>query len=101
MPPVAEGGVVGAIGQSNCATVFLHILAKREAQNRPVSDKSRAGNYAPKVFASHPGRQGFNKRDFERAMTALFNDGRIALENYGRARDMRQKIVPIATEGGQ
>ncbi len=101
VPSVAGDGIVGAIGRANCAAVFLQILAKREAQGRPVSNKSRAGNFAPKEFAKHPDRQGFDKRDFERAMTTLFNDGRIAVENYGRASDMRQKIVPVATEGGQ
>jgi len=101
VPAVVGGGIVGAIGRANCAAVFLQILAKREAQDRPVSDKARAGNYAPKEFAKNPDRQGFGKRDFERAMIALFNDGKIAIENYGRPSDMRQKIVPVATKGGQ
>ncbi len=68
---------------------------------RPVSDKSRAGNYAPKEFSKHPDRQGFDRRDLERAMTTLFEDSRVAIQDYGRASDMRQKIVPVATEGGQ
>ena len=68
---------------------------------RPVSDKPRAGNYALKEFSKHPDRQCFDRRDFERAMTTLFEDGRVAIQDYGRASDMRQKIVPVATEGGQ
>ena len=99
VPPVAEDGLVGTIDRGNCAAMFLHILAKREAQERAVSDRSRAGNYAPREFAKDPDRQGFDARAFERAMTKLFDEHRIVIRTYGRAGDRRQRIASATTEG--
>jgi RecA-family ATPase len=44
------------------AAVFLSLLDERSAAERPVSENSRAGKYAPKQFASLPSerREGYN-----------------------------------------
>jgi hypothetical protein len=74
--------------------VFLRLLDKAEAEGRPVSPKSRAGNFAPKAFAKRPGREGLTKRDFEQAMEQLFDDCAIEVETYkDAARHTFEKIV--------
>jgi RecA-family ATPase len=79
--------------QKRCNEAFLELLAQREKENRPVSHKSRSGNYAPTEFAKHPNRQGYRKADFARAMEALFDEGRIQIVEYGnRPSRQHQKI---------
>jgi RecA-family ATPase len=98
--PSTNGGIVGAIEANIAESVFLGLLGKREAEGRPVSHKSKAGNYAPKEFAKHPGRQGYDKRAFGRAMEGLFASGSITVVEYGRPSDVREKIVPTS-EGAE
>jgi RecA-family ATPase len=76
-----------------CQEVFLDLLAKCDASNKPVSDSPNAGNHAPKVFAKRPDREGFTRKDFEVAMAALMADGKIRLETYGRKGDERRRVV--------
>jgi hypothetical protein len=73
--------------------VFLDILDAMMSEGRPVSDSSRAGNYAPKIFARRPERDGYTKHDFVGAMERLFAAGEIAVEEYGRKSDLRHRIV--------
>jgi hypothetical protein len=77
------------------AAVFLSLLDERGAAERPVSENSRAGNYAPKQFASLPSerREGYNLKQLKGAMEALFKTGDLVNEAYGRPSDMRKKIV--------
>ena len=42
-----------------------------------------SGNYAPRLFARRPDREGFQKSDFQRAMESLFAQGKIKVEMYG------------------
>lgn len=98
-----QGGFIGGLDraaqQRSCQEAFLALLARFTRDGRPVSDKNRAGNYAPKMFAKRSDREGFTKRDFETAMERLFEAGRIAIETYGRKSDERQQIV--IKEGGK
>ncbi len=48
--------------QRPCAEVFLALLDELTGDDRPVSDNSRAGNYAPKMFAMQPDRDGYSHR---------------------------------------
>ena len=93
------GGIVGSINRGRAETVFLELLQRFEAEGRPVSDASRAGNYAPRLFDKRPGREGFTKTDFERAMESLFAQGRIKLVEYGRAGDRRKRLTAVPTNG--
>lgn len=100
-PLYAPTGSLAAMERRNCETVFLEILARMETESRPVSDNSRAGNYAPKAFARRPKteRQGFSYREFARAMESLFSSERITLQDYMDAsRHPRKKIVAAAQE---
>lgn len=75
--------------------VFICLLDERNAADRPVSENSRAPNYAPKVFSELPAdrRAGYTARQFKGAMEALFETKEIAVAQYGRKSDMRKKIV--------
>jgi RecA-family ATPase len=77
--------------------VFMRLLAAADAGNMPVSTSSQAHNFAPKVFAARPDRQGMNRKDFEAAMHRLLAAKKITLVNYGRKGDERRRIA-IATE---
>ena len=79
----------------SCSEVFLSLLDKREAQGCPVSDKSRASNYAPKEFAMLPSkeRDGYDKAQLGRAMAALFSSGSLAMETYQSNGKPCQKIA--------
>ena len=87
--------MVGSIGRRKAETVFLELLEKFEADDRPVSDNTHAGNYAPRLFVDRPEPEGFNKADFRRAMENLFSQGRIKIEEYGRQHDRRKRIAAV------
>jgi RecA-family ATPase len=79
--------------RQSASEVFLAILSALAKQDRFVSAKPRAGNYAPKQFAKHPDRQGYKLRDFELAMERLFTDGRIKVAEYGPPSRLREYIA--------
>jgi len=83
----------GATPRRPSTLVFLDILDVVTRENRPVSDNSRASNYAPRLFAKRPEREGYTKQDFERAMESLFSDREILVQEYGRSGDLRHQIV--------
>lgn len=63
---------------SECEETFLRLLDERNAQGRPVSDKS-GKNYAPAIFASNASSGGFTRQAFAGAMERLFKAKKIAL----------------------
>jgi RecA-family ATPase len=93
-------GMMGSIQRRAVETVFLDLLDAFARQDRPVSANSRAGNYAPKLFAMHADRDGFKKGDFARAMETLFARGEITNARYGRSGDERKMIVRVAPTKG-
>jgi RecA-family ATPase len=76
------GGIIGSIERRTAERVFLDLRDEPAAQGRYVSHKSRASNYAPKLFAKHPNRERFTSKDFERAMESLFARNEIAIGAY-------------------
>jgi RecA-family ATPase len=86
-------GIIGAIERRTCKRIFLDLLDKTSTENQPVSSSSRAGNYAPKLFASRPEAQGYSKADFEKAMQACFSNRNITNIDYGRKGDERTRIA--------
>jgi RecA-family ATPase len=66
--------------------VFLDLLRRFNGQGRKVSEKPNAPNYAPTAFAKQDDAKKLRltKRDFEEAMSRLFNSNRIHVETYGR-----------------
>ena len=75
--------------------LFLSLLQRFERQDRNVSDKPTAPNYAPTMFAREPEakEKRLKKAAFTSAMGALFNAGKIHLETYGRAARPAQKLA--------
>jgi RecA-family ATPase len=93
-----ETGILGSIAKRAAKRVFRDLVDRMNSNDRPVSSNSRSGNYAPKLFAMRPDREGYGKADFERAMEALFADGELRNVIYGRAGDARQRIVTASRE---
>ena len=94
-PPLV-GTLAGMQGR-NAERVFLGQLEAMTEEGRHVSENTHSGNYAPRLFAKQPGREGFNKADFCKAMERLFSDGKIRVEEYGREHDKRRRIVAVPT----
>jgi len=82
--PHAQGGIIASIEKRTCDRVFLDFIDQTTAENRPVSQNTRAGNYAPKLFAKRQHSEKFKAKDFERAMERLFAAGEVANVAYGR-----------------
>ncbi len=92
-------GIVAGLERRNCEAVFLDLLDKLPPTGLRVSAARNAGNYAPRKFADDPGRQGFTRRDFERAMGTLFSTGAIKVVPYGKPSDRTEHVVPTPPEG--
>jgi RecA-family ATPase len=92
--PVHEPtGIIASIERRTCERVFLDLLDKTIAEGQPLSSNPKAGNYAPRLFATRPDRERFGRADFQRAMQALFATHAIINEGYGRKSDMRTRMV--------
>ena len=65
------------------------------SEHKTWNATKHASNFAPKEMAAMEGREGFEASDLRRAMERLFEDGRIALEKYGRQGDPRQRIAVV------
>lgn len=95
----SPGGVLAGMQGRNAERVFLDQLKAMTKEGRHVSESTHSGNYAPKLFAKRPDREGFNKADFVKAMERLFVDSKIKVEPYGRPGDNHQHIVAVSTAG--
>ncbi|WP_136644657.1 AAA family ATPase [Tabrizicola sp. YIM 78059] len=78
----AETGLDRAAGNAKAERVFLSLLRAFTEQGRFVNSAGGL-NYAPKVFADHPGAEGLTKHAFRAAMEALLAQGRIAVRQKG------------------
>ena len=86
--------MVTSLARRNVEDVFLECLDAIRSEGREVTDRSRAGNYAPRIFAQRPEANGHDKRRFERAMEALFSQKTIRVETYGdRPSRQFQRII--------
>jgi hypothetical protein len=97
MPTNGPNRLDAMAAQSECDDVFMALLAKTEAEGRPVAESKMARNSAPTIFGKHPDRRGFTSREFEAAMHRLFAAGRIRMTEYGRGsgRGKPSKIVRV------
>jgi len=64
--------------------LFLTMLDLLDKQGRPVSDKPKANNYAPILFAQDPRAGGVSKTRFAAAMNRLFGNNKIHVAPYGK-----------------
>lgn len=88
--PVTEQGVVVGGSRQVCEEVFLTLLDRCTEQGQRLSDSKHASNYAPRIFASRPDREGYSARDFEKTMHGLFSGKRIKMQPYGSKGDDRR-----------
>jgi RecA-family ATPase len=70
-------GIVASIERRAVEAIFLECLDAAATQGRHVTDAKNSPRYAPKVFAAMSEGKRTSKADFEKAMLALFNTGRI------------------------
>jgi RecA-family ATPase len=77
---------------------FLELLEEFTRQGRNVSDKPRAGNYAPKIFADQPHVIGLDKKKFEFAMNRLLKTDAIKIVPDGPPSKNMTRIVPSGWE---
>lgn len=84
-PVTQAGGVFGSISRQAAESVFLTLLDRCWAQRVFVSHSRSAGNFAPKVFAKRPDRDGYGRADFDGAMSRLFAAKEIWVEDYRRS----------------
>jgi RecA-family ATPase len=100
VPKTMPTGIIASIERRTCERVFLDLLDRVAAEGRHVSESPYGTNYAPKLFAARPDREGFRKADFERAMQALFASKQIAIGKYkGASRHEHDCIVRSAALG--
>jgi len=99
MPVSTSGTLSEAAARNEAERVFLLLLDRCKAQGQRLSDSRSATNYAPKLFAKRPDRDGYTIRDFERAMATLFADRKIRMEDYqNKGAVCRQMVRETETE---
>jgi RecA-family ATPase len=91
------GSFDGPGKQAAAEQVFLDLLDRLMEQGRTVSASPNAGNYAPKLFAEQPDRNGLRKDDFKKAMEALFAAKRIRMEEYRNKGVVCSRMVRCGT----
>jgi RecA-family ATPase len=91
-----DTGIIGWISRKKADAVFFELLDAVTREGRPVSDSTHAANYAPRLFARRPERDGYTKADFAGAMERLFFSRQIRMQEYGRKSDPSRKIVRTA-----
>jgi RecA-family ATPase len=89
-------GIIASIEKRTCEQVFLALLARLRSEGRYVSENPRAGNYAARVFATCPDREGFKQPDFTSAMQRLFFAKAIRKGQYTDASRRKQDCLEPA-----
>ena len=97
--PVQEAAPTGFAAAARNRTIeatFLAVLDRCTEQNIFVSISKNAHNFAPKVFAKRPERDGCTRQDFERAMNQLLADDQLTNEQYGRKHDEHYRLARVS-----
>ena len=76
---------------------FLMLFDAMTRENQTLSAKSRASNYAPRMFMRRMAqeRHGYQQGDFEQAMQRLFQTGQVQMETYREDSKTKEKLVRI------
>jgi hypothetical protein len=85
---VPVGGTTGiekAAQEMRAEEVFIELLRHYHASGRNVSHNKHAGNYAAALFANEAEakKAQLRRKDFEAAMTRLFDKDKVVVESYG------------------
>lgn len=92
---IVEGAEVGDPSETKierAERVFLKLVKQFGAEKRHASP-ALGMNYAPTVFARHPGAEGVHKNYLEMAMNNLFARGVLLVDRTGSPSKQRQNIV--------
>jgi RecA-family ATPase len=102
LPERGLSGLDQVARRDRAQDIFLALLRRFEGENRNVSDKPNAPNYAPTTFAAEEEAKSLRlkREDLREAMRDLFKDGRITNESYGRSGRSTARIV-IKVEASQ
>lgn len=76
--------------------IFLTLLGRCEASGIAVSESLHGGNFAPKIFAKRPDREGYTRKDFERAMHVLFALGTIEMREWKGANGHPRRSISVS-----
>lgn len=90
----APTGVFAGTARRSAEGAFLAALDAINAQQRPVSDKKRAGNYAPKLLATMPQARGYKVHVLEKVLLDLLSLGTIGIGVVGIGPD-RHKLYGL------
>jgi len=74
--------------------VFKSLLVASYGEGSWTSSNAAAPNYAPRVFAKRPDREGLGKPAFEAAMYRLTRGGEVKIEDYGPPSQGRRRLAP-------
>ncbi len=87
-----DSGFDRVASENRCRDKFLDLLDRMLEQGVSLSHSNHSGNYAPKKMAAWPNNGAYTKREFERAMNALFEAGQIHFTPYGKPSDRTFRI---------
>ena len=93
VPVDATGSISSRAMRAAAEETFLTLLDRCEAQGITLSESPNAGNYAPKVLGRRPDRDGYGRREFERAMHTLFATNRLRVVDYADKGRPRRRIT--------
>ena len=86
-------GIEIKAAQAKHERVFLQLLDECNRNGRRLSDSPNAGNYAPKVMAKMPGREGVKVAGLKAAMEDLFKAQKIRMEETWKGRWLQRAGV--------
>ena len=91
-----HGPPAGVLALAHAKTVFLDILRRYTAQGRNLSHQASShATYAPKQMLDDDKGRAVGKAMLTKAMNALFDEGRIKVEQYGKASKPNSRLVEV------
>lgn len=87
-------GVDRAALASKGDRVFRSLLAATYSTGIWTSQNPTTRNYAPRIFAKRPDREGLSEKAFEDAMFRLEKTGGFSTEAYGKPSDRHMRMAP-------
>ncbi len=96
VPIAADQAAAPSGARADAEAVFLALLGRCTASGIAVSESLHGGNFAPKIFAKRPDREGHTRKDFERAMHALFALGTIEMRDWKDANGRPRRSIFVS-----
>lgn len=82
LSPADAPAAGGHVARAACEQVFMTLLARCESAGFMLSESRNAANYAPRIMAKRPDREGYGKKEFETAMHFLIAAGALEVIDY-------------------